>query len=124
MNKLRKLHLFLGCFFSPILLFFICTGWYQTLHPDRRKGAGEAEGIIDRARSVHADSLLPSASAQTYSTKPFRYFVVVMAIALIATIILGLILAFRFHRKKWQVWLSLILGLLVPLFLLWLGQKR
>ncbi len=94
------------------------------MHPDRRKGAGEAEGIIDRARSVHADSLLPSASAQTYSTKPFRYFVVVMAIALIATIILGLILDFRFHRKKWQVWLSLILGLLVPLFLLWLGQKR
>lgn len=121
---LRKWHLFLGCFFAPMLLFFVCTGWYQTMHPDRRKGPAEAEAVLDRMRSVHADSLLPNPRAQSYSTKPFRYLVAVMAAALILTVILGVVLAFRFHRTKWQVWLSLLLGLLLPVFLLFLGQKH
>ncbi len=124
MKKLRRIHLYLGCFFAPILLFFICTGWYQTMNPDRRKAPGEAEGIADRARAVHADSLLPAASASGYKTKPFRYFIVVMAVALIVTVALGIVLAFRFSPKKWLVGLSLVLGFFVPLLLLWVGQKR
>src|SRR5262245_1107139 len=124
MNLLRRLHLLLGCFFAPLLLFFICSGWYQTMHPDRRKSAAEVEGFFDRMRSVHADSLLPSPEASGYSTKPFRYLIVAMAVALIITLALGIILAFRFSRKKWQVWLCLILGLVIPLTLLWLGQKH
>jgi hypothetical protein len=123
MNTLRRLHLLLGCFFAPLLLFFLCSGWYQTMHPDRRKGPAEAEGIFDRMRSVHADSLLPNATANSYSTKPFRYLIVVMALALIVTLSLGIVLAFRFSKKKWQVWLCLLLGLFVPVLLLWLGQK-
>lgn len=123
-TALRRTHLYLGCFFAPLLLFFVGTGWYQTMNPDRRKGPGEAEAIVDRLRSVHADSLLPNATANTYATKPFRYFVAVMATALIATTILGIILAFRFNRNKWLVSGSLILGLIVPCLLLWLGQKH
>ncbi len=121
---LRKWHLFLGCFFSPMLLFFVCTGWYQTMHPDRRKGPAEAEAVLDRLRSVHADSLLPNSAAQSYSTKPFRYLVAVMSAAFIVTVILGIALAFRFHKMKWQVWISLGLGLILPVLLLLLGQKH
>src|SRR5882757_675045 len=68
MKALRRIHLYLGCFFAPVLLFFVVSGWYQTMNPDRRKGPGEAEAIADRMRSVHADSLLPSAEASGYST--------------------------------------------------------
>ena len=123
-NALRKCHLFLGCFFAPMLLFFICTGWYQTMNPDRRKGPAEAEAVLDRLRSVHADSLLPNPQAESYSTKPFRYLVAVMSAALILTLILGVALAFRFHRAKWQVWLSLVLGLALPVALLLIGQRH
>ena len=121
---LRKWHLFLGCFFAPMLLFFVCTGWYQTMNPDRRKGPAEAEAVLDRLRSVHADSLLPNPAVQTYSTRPFRYLVAVMSAALILTVILGVVLAFRFHKTKWQVWVSLLLGLLLPVCLLLLGQNN
>lgn len=124
MNKLRRLHTYLGVFFAPLLLFFICTGWYQTMNPDRRKGPGEAEGIVDRARSVHADSLLPNPSAENYATKPFRYFVAAMSAGFIAMTILGLILAFRFTKNKWVIALSLVLGFAVPVILLVLGQKK
>src|SRR6266481_1509729 len=35
---LRRLHTFLGVFFSPLLLLFVITGWWQTVSPNRNKG--------------------------------------------------------------------------------------
>src|SRR5687767_6764574 len=101
MHKLRRLHTYLGVFFAPLLLFFVCSGWYQTMNPDRRKGPAEAEGIADKARSVHADSLLPDPAIENYKTKPFRYFVVAMSAGFIVTALLGIVLAFKFTRQKW-----------------------
>jgi hypothetical protein len=124
MNLLRRAHLWLGCFFAPLLIFFVASGWYQTMHPDRRKAPGEAEAFFDRMRAVHADSVLPSAAAQSYSTRAFRYMVAVMAFALLLTTLLGILLAFRFSRRKWPIWVCLVLGVALPVILLWLGQKH
>jgi len=38
--------------------------------------------------------------------------------------VLGIILAFRSSHAKWPVWMSLGLGVALPIVLLWLGQKR
>src|SRR5688572_3804639 len=123
MNRLRRIHLFLGCFFAPLLLFFVGTGWYQTMHPDRKKGLGEGGGWIGKMMTIHVDQILESPVVGAYDPRPFQYLVVVMSLALIATTVLGIILAFRFSRTKWPVWVSLVLGLLAPMVLLWLGQK-
>jgi hypothetical protein len=125
MKLLRKAHLLLGCFFAPPLLFFISTGWYQTMHPGGpRKSAGGAVDLMDRLRLVHTTSLLPSASAAGYRPFPFQVFVAVMAAALIVTVILGVVLAARIGRPKWLVWACLALGAMVPLVLLLLGQQH
>lgn len=124
MQKFRRLHTYLGVFFAPLLLFFVCTGWYQTMHPDRRKSPEEAEAVWDRARSVHADSVLPDPAAMSYKTKPFRYLVVTMSIAFIITTVLGLVLAFRFSRNKWAIALSLVIGFALPVALLLAAQKK
>lgn len=124
MKSLRRLHLYLGCFFAPLLLFYILTGWYQTVTLDRRKGVGEAETWIERLRSVHVDQIYPTESAMGYSPWLFKWLVVIMAIALTATIILGIVLAFRSLRQRWLVWFSLGLGIVFPMLLLWLGQRR
>ena len=50
--------------------------------------------------------------------------VALMAIALMLTIVLGLVLALRTLRPPWLVWLSLALGILVPVLCLWLGQQH
>jgi hypothetical protein len=124
MSQLRRWHTFLGCFFAPLLLFFVCSGWYQTWHPDRRKAPGEAEAFADRMRAVHADSLLPSTAASGYGTKPFRLLVAVMSAAMIATVTIGIVLAFRFSKTRWPIWASLLLGFALPLLILWLGQRK
>jgi hypothetical protein len=94
------------------------------MHPDRRKSPEEAQAVWDRARSVHADSILPNATAVTYKTKPFRYFIVSMSVAFIITTLLGLVLAFRFTKKKLIMWGCFLFGFVVPVALLLLAQKK
>jgi ABC-type glycerol-3-phosphate transport system permease component len=123
MRLLRRIHLYLGCFFAPLLIFYVATGWYQTVHPDRRKGLNDSNDWISRLSRVHVEQYYPTQSATGYSTYLFRSLVVAMAAALIATVCLGILLAFRSSRKKWPVWLALVLGVVLPIAMLWLGQQ-
>lgn len=124
LKALRRLHLYLGVFFTPLLVFFIVSGWYQTANPDRRKGPDEARAFWDRLRSVHAEQILPSAQVEEYSPKLMRWFVYAMSAALLVTILLGVVLAVKTLRARWLVWLMLLLGVAIPVLLLWLGQSR
>jgi hypothetical protein len=45
-----------------------------------------------------------------------------MAVGLIFTTLLGLMMAFRFAKRKVLITLILLAGILVPIFLLYLGQ--
>lgn len=121
---LRRVHLYLGVFFTPLLLFFVLTGWHQTVNPDRRKGVTDSEDWIGRLNRVHVEQYYPTRSAEGYSTKLFRVLVVVMSVALVATVLLGVVLAFQVLKAKWAVWLALALGFAVPIMTLWLGQRR
>jgi hypothetical protein len=124
MKLIRRLHLHLGCFFAPLLLFYVATGWYQTFNPHRAKGLGEAEGWMGRLRSVHVDQIYPRSGVVRYAApKVFRALVAVMAAAFILTVVLGVILAFRSLRQKWLLALSLLLGVLLPGLILWAGQR-
>ncbi len=124
MKLIRRIHLYLGCFFAPLLIFYVATGWYQTVNPDRRKGVSDSTDLASRLSRVHVEQYYPSESATGYRTYFFRLLVVLMAIALITTVILGIILAFRTSRNKWVVWLTIALGIALPAILLWLGQKH
>jgi hypothetical protein len=124
MKLIRRLHLYLGCFFAPMLLFYVATGWYQTLTLDRNKNVGEAQTFAAKMASIHKDQIYPTESALGYSTQTFKVLVVLMSIALILSVLSGLYLAFRTLRQKWIVWTSLTLGLAVPVLILWLSQKK
>jgi multidrug efflux pump subunit AcrB len=126
MRLLRRIHTYLGCFFAPLLLFFVLTGWYQTVNHDRLKSPAEAETILQRLRTVHVDQIYPSNHEvkRPSSPKLFQALVVAMAVALVATVVLGVVLAFRSIRNPWPVAISLVLGVLLPALLLWLGHPR
>lgn len=125
MKRLRQLHLYLGVFFAPLLLFFVATGWYQTVNPDRLKSPGEAESLGQKFRVVHTDQIYPETGAfrQKASPKLFQGLVVAMSLALIATTVLGLVLAFKFTKPAWLPWAVLALGLAVPMVVLWAGSQ-
>src|SRR5258708_3477166 len=126
MRLLRRIHMYLGCFFAPLLLFYVLTGWFQTVNHDRLKSPSEAETIVQKLRTVHVDQIYPTTHELKRPSSPFLFqaMVVAMAIALVATVIIGVILAFRSTRNRWPVWVSLCLGILLPIFLLWLGHPR
>lgn len=121
---LRRIHLHLGVFFAPLLLFFILTGWYQTVTPDRRKGTDDSTDLLSRLSRVHVEQYFPSRTAEGYSTKLFSVLVVAMSVALTVTVVLGVVLAFRTVRSPWRVALSFSLGILIPILILRLSQTR
>jgi len=125
MKWARKLHLYLGCFFTPLLLFFILTGWYQTVNPDRLKHPSEAETLLQKLRTVHVDQIYPGEDEFTKPSSPkaFQALVVLMSIAGTITIGLGLFLAFKTIRPKWALWVTLAGGVLVPVLMLWIGHQ-
>lgn len=124
MRILRRAHLHLGVFFAPLLLFFVLTGWYQTANPDRRKGTNDSDDWVAHLTRVHVEQYLPSKTAEGYSTKAFTVLVVAMSVALTATTLLGLYLAFRTVKSPWPLLASLALGLIVPTLILLLSRTR
>jgi hypothetical protein len=125
LKAIRKIHLYLSVFFAPLLIFFIGTGWYQTLNTQRNKLLGEQDTLVAKLTSVHVDQIYPSQSGVgEYSTYLFKTLVVLMSIALLVTIALGLILAFKTTRRSWIVCVCFVLGIGLPVIFLWLGQPR
>jgi hypothetical protein len=121
----RRLHLYLSVFFAPLLIFFIGTGWYQTVSAQRNKTLGEQDTFATRLTSVHVDQIYPKEQAEgEYSPLAFKVLVVSMSICLLVTIGLGIYLAFRSTKKLWTVGVCLLLGLLLPVLCLWLGQPN
>ncbi|MBI3878833.1 MAG: hypothetical protein HY301_02060 [Verrucomicrobia bacterium] len=125
MKLLRRLHLYLGVFFAPLLLFFVITGWYQTVNRDRLKSPSEAESLTQKFRVVHTDQIYPGAHEVKHPSSPkmFNALLWVMTAAITVTVLLGVWLAFKTLRTQWPVWVSLAAGLAIPILFLWLGNR-
>ncbi|SDU28222.1 hypothetical protein SAMN05444156_3045 [Verrucomicrobium sp. GAS474] len=123
MKLLRRLHLYLGVFFAPLLILFTVTGWWQTVSPNRNKGLGFGQSWIEKLSTIHIDQYYPLSGPHTYATHAFKWLVVAMSIGLLLSLLLGLILAFKGSPRKKSVIAALLAGILVPIVLLWIGEK-
>lgn len=125
MKSLRRWHLYLGVFFAPMLLFFLATGWYQTQVHERQKSPESAETVVQKLTVVHTDQVYPKDTERTRRSSPkaFQVLVYAMSAALGATTLLGIWLAFRSLSRTGPVWAALLLGIAVPVLLLWLGRR-
>lgn len=119
MKTIRRLHLYLGCFFAPLLAVFAFTGVLQVyeLHKSAKDGSYAAPRWVMAAANLHKHAAL----TKTGSSAVTRGLVAGMALALILTMVLGVALAFRSERNAWPVAGSLVLGVLVPLVLLFVS---
>ncbi len=121
---MRSVHLYLGCFFAPLLIFFIVTGCWQMydLHQLRKSSQGYQPPRIVRVLSgIHLHQQILSETAKTKPSPTFRYFVVLMSFGVLVTTMLGVLMAFKF-TQPWIVWGCLLLGSLIPVLLLWAAR--
>ena len=116
MKKLRAIHLYLGCIFAPMLIFFATSGLWQTLglhysnHP-----------ILTKLSTLHTGRGLKNGF--DLASPYMRVLVIAMAISLILTIILGVIMAFKFGHKRAALY-SLAIGIAVPLIFVLMTLHR
>jgi len=116
MNFLRRIHLYLGCFFAPMLVFFSISGIWQVYGLQWVKGPN----ILTYLSTIHMGHQLflkDPTKAYSLSSPYLEFFVVSMAACLMISILLGVILAFKFGRGTLALG-SLAAGILVPLILI------
>ena len=116
MNLLRRVHLYLGCFFAPMLVFFSISGIWQVYGFQWDKGPN----ILTYLSTIHMGHQLffkDPAKAYTFSSPYLEFFVVLMAVSLVLTILLGVMMAFKYGRGTLAL-ASLAGGALVPLVLI------
>jgi hypothetical protein len=107
MQKLRSTHLYLGCIFAPMLLFFAISGIWQTL--------GIRSPLLERLSTIHtAHGLKVGGGLES----PFlRLFVLIMAMSFILTTILGVVMALKYGRSRRAAVWCLVFGVVLPLAL-------
>jgi len=110
MKKLRSIHLYLGCIFAPMLLFFAISGIWQTL--------GLRSPILQWLSSIH--TAVRFKNGHELSSPVLRYFVVVMSLAFIVTTILGVVMAVKFGQHRMTACLCLVFGALFPLVMIFI----
>ena len=119
LKAMRNIHLYLGVFFAPLLMFFLISGSWQTfgLHEASKSGDYVPPAIIKSLSQVHKDQRWVDSKKVPKSSIPFQCLVVLMATGLLVTAILGIIMAFK-YTKPWIVWSCLFMGIAIPCFLL------
>jgi cytochrome bd-type quinol oxidase subunit 1 len=116
MNFLRRIHLYLGCFFAPMLVFFSVSGIWQVYGFQWVNGPN----ILTYLSTIHMGHQLffkDPTKAYSLSSSYLEFFVVLMAASLVISILLGVIMAFKFGRGTLAL-ASLAAGALIPLILI------
>lgn len=121
MKSIRLLHLYLGCAFAPLLMFFIFTGLLQTfeLHEGKKSGTYRPPAWLAAAGSVHTHQRLPSPDREKAASRtPLRIVFSVMCAGLLATTTLGLVMAWSMQKNRRGVIAALAAGTAIPLVIL------
>ena len=121
---LRKAHLYLGCIFAPLLLFFTVTGFLQTfqVHKDLKNGSYQAPQFLKEISEVHKKQRMGERDTENPTRSlSFRYLVALMSVGVSGTILLGVVMAFQTLRRPGPVILCLVAGTVLPVLLLLLG---
>ena len=116
MKYLRRIHLYLGCFITPLLVVYLVSGFYFILNPERQKDEGEAQSLFQKLWWMHTDQQWPRGVSEEIDplaedqpktittweadTKLFKGLVYLMVVVAVISIVIGLILAFRSAKDK------------------------
>jgi len=117
---LRTLHLYLGCLFAPMLVFFAVTGSWQLFnwHESTKDRTYIAPPALAALSFVHKDAHVPGTPGR--QSTPLRYFMLAASAGLVATSAIGIVMAYRFSRRPMVATVCLLAGIVLPGALLWI----
>jgi hypothetical protein len=116
MKKLRSLHLYFGCIFAPMLLFFAISGIWQTYD---RNFAYHSKILGDLA-TIHTG--VEMKSGFNLSSPFLRGFILLMALGFIFTTVLGVIMAVTQGGHRRTAFYCIAFGILFPLAIMLVSQ--
>ena len=123
MKNLRQIHLYLGCIFAPLIIYFAISGAWQTFGFNdlpENETATQLQSFFHELSKPHLHATLPGVDPKVGHSPVFDYLVLLMAISLVLTTGLGLILAFRFSRSPKLLFICVSAGLILPIAFLFL----
>ena len=117
---LRRIHLYLGTIFAPVLLLFTASGAWQVyrFNDAKKDGSYTPPAVVKTLSSVHKNQTL---ARETPRKTALKAFVFAACLALITTTLLGIAMAYRFSGSPLTVTLCLLVGLVLPAVLLLLS---
>ncbi|HXF11235.1 MAG TPA: hypothetical protein VN625_10660 [Desulfuromonadaceae bacterium] len=122
MKALRSIHLYVGCLFAPMLVFFAVSGLWQTMGWQwNNKGGSTA--CLALLSTIHTGRGIKSTVVQNLSSTSMQWFVIAMALSLVLNIILGVAMAFKFGHKRPALY-CLLAGFTAPVILVLLALHR
>jgi hypothetical protein len=104
MQKLRTIHLYLGCLFAPLLLFFAVSGIWQTL--------GMRSSFLGWLSALHTSARFKNGHEP--GSPAFRFLVIIMSVSFVLSVILGVVMAFKFTKSRKAACYCLALGVVIP----------
>ncbi len=134
MRRIARYHLYLGCLFAPLIIFYSISGTWQALnlHRSLKDGSYGAPEVLVQLSEVHIRQDWRWSSGETTPRRGgdevtkvlprqfFAWFSALMAAGLATTSILGIILAVQRTagtRRRFAL-ANLTAGCLAPLLLL------
>jgi hypothetical protein len=141
LKVLRQIHLYIGVFISPAILFFALTGALQTfsLHETPRGSDYKPPTWIVTLAQLHkhqtsalplrkprpasdapkhADAAPQPPAAPEKSHLPMKIFFLLVAIGLFLSTLTGITMSYKFTRNRIIVTALLLAGIIVPVILL------
>lgn len=139
-RQLRQFHHYVGVFLAPAIILFALSGALQTFRLQEEKGfGGTPPGWIVWMASIHKDQARPrlapvevkkpsdaekasqpaqKSGTESLATLPLKIFVILLAIGLIASALLGVVIALNNRATRLVSAVLLAAGAVVPLLLL------
>lgn len=121
MKRLRQLHLYLGCLFAPMTLYFALSGAWQLFRLNdvpRGETPSAVRAALHELSKPHTHSTWPSRNPREAESAVFTWFALAAALGLATTALLGLLLAVRFGKSLVLVATVTAAGVVLPILFL------
>ncbi len=121
MRNLRQLHIYLGVFFAPILIYFSISGAWQVFRFNDLPKEGDptsVQKVLHALSEPHTHATLPGNDGKKEQSLLFKCFEILMASGFVITSVLGIQMAFQLGRQRKAVTIALIAGALIPILFL------